>query len=90
MKKIHNIEKEEDLNNIIENVKQMNTDPFFLKILSLYSLDEDAVDIISMLILDLIEKKRNVLELLKEMYAKYPPFRNSIENKVNFLNFYFI
>ncbi len=48
----------------------------------MYPTPLEAVDNISHLLLDLFEHKYSPLDVFQEMYAKYPPFRYSLENKV--------
>ncbi|KAJ1497548.1 hypothetical protein HMI54_013532 [Coelomomyces lativittatus] len=75
--------EQQSATNILEDLLKLTAHEVTAEeIFELYSSPTLAVDGICQLLNDLADHKYTPLDMLREMYHKYPPFRYSIENKV--------
>ena len=56
----------------------------FLEVVSLYNTPKEGIEGISKLLLDIQKTGISPLQLCKEMYSIFTPFRFSLQNKVDF------
>jgi phosphoenolpyruvate carboxylase len=56
-------------------------DSWLVQIIDKYNSKSEGINEIAGIVLDLLEKKLTVVDVLREMYRTYPPFRYSMENK---------
>lgn len=78
---ILNIEDETKLDEILSKIDRSTPDALE-GVLDSYHDATAAVESVASLLLDIKQRNCKAVDVLREMYAKYPPFRYSIENKV--------
>jgi uncharacterized protein YaaN involved in tellurite resistance len=78
---ILNVEDETKLDEILSKIDR-STPNALEGVLDSYHDASAAVESVASLLLDIKQRNCKAIDVLREMYAKYPPFRYSIENKV--------